>query len=233
MILIVALASALTLRAQLIPGSAFDNYTPPPNADFLAEIRNNAERSDRQSQYTLGVIMFYGQLGVTTNKTEAAKWLRKASERGHPWAQNHLGVMYETGNGVEKNLSEAARLYRQSAEQGLAYAQNNLGVLLQFGKGLPQNETEAVAWYRKAAEQEYPDAQSNLAYMYANGKGVETNFVEAMTWWSLAAAQSNEPARIGIKMLQPEMTKEQLRQAKQKVKAFHPADATKQQNPIH
>lgn len=85
----------------------------------------------------------------------------------------------------------------------------------------------------EAAEQEYPAAQNNLAYMYANGKGVETNFVEAMTWWSLAAAQSNEPAMISVKILQPKMTDKELRQAKQKVKAFHPADATKQQNPIH
>lgn len=232
-VIVFAISTASRLQAQFMPppvkptqGSVFDSYAPPPNAAFLAELQNKAEQGDAQSQYALGIILFYGQLGLATNKAEAASWWHKSAEQGHAWAENDLGVLYETGNGVEKNLVEAARLYRQSAEQGYARAQNNLGVLLQFGKGMPKNETEAALWYQKAAEQEYPDAENNLAYMYANGKGVETNFVEAMAWWSLAADQSNKYAQASIQMLLPEMTAEQLKQAKQKIKTFRPANTT-------
>ncbi len=59
---------------------------------------------------------------VQQDNTEAAKWLRKAAERGHADAQFNLGVMYNNGEGVPEDDIEAVKWYRKAAEQGNALA---------------------------------------------------------------------------------------------------------------
>jgi len=63
--------------------------------------------------------------GVAKDPAEAAKWYRRAADRGGPWAQENLGRMYELGEGVAKDSVEAARWcrmavrkYREKAEGG-------------------------------------------------------------------------------------------------------------------
>ena len=66
----------------------------------------------------------------------AAKYYRKAAERGHAMAQKNLGNCYLDGKGVEKDPAEAVKWYRKAAEQGLAMAQTNLGVCYANGEGV-------------------------------------------------------------------------------------------------
>lgn len=56
--------------------------------------------------------------GVPQDKTEAARWFRKAAGQGNAAAQNYLGIMYCNGYGIAKDRHEAARWFQKAARQG-------------------------------------------------------------------------------------------------------------------
>ena len=84
----------------------------------------------------------------------AERILRPLAERGVPYAQYQLAVMYEDGRGIRQDEREAARLYRLAAERGLAVAQANLAVFYEQGRGVPRDLVQALLWYELAAEGE-------------------------------------------------------------------------------
>lgn len=64
--------------------------------------------------------------GVAKDTAEAAKWFRKAAERGYDDAQYALGSLYCEGEGIEKNMIEAAKWLRKAVEQGHQAAKEKL-----------------------------------------------------------------------------------------------------------
>jgi len=77
-----------------------------------------AETSDHAyAQYFLGRMYAEGR-GVEANPEEAAKWFRKAAEKGVQDAQFRLGGCYERGQGVPKDMEYAYGWYSVSAHIG-------------------------------------------------------------------------------------------------------------------
>jgi len=77
-----------------------------------------AETSDHAyAQYFLGRMYAEGR-GVEANHEEAAKWFRKAAEKGVQDAQFRLGGCYERGQGVPKDMEYAYGWYSVSAHIG-------------------------------------------------------------------------------------------------------------------
>ena len=129
--------------------------------DYAAALKNwmpLAETDDAEAQRNIG-IMYQRGLGVPLSDAEAAKWYRRAADKGHSRAQQNLGALYEVGAGVPQNYSEAVRWYRLSAEQGNITAKVNLGVLYERGvPGLPRDVVRTHMWYNLAAAQGHGDA---------------------------------------------------------------------------
>ena len=69
-------------------------------------------------------------MGVSKDKTEAARWYRKSAEQGNVHAQFILGTMYDRGEGLHQDDAEAMKWYRKAAEQGHASAQSRLDVMI-------------------------------------------------------------------------------------------------------
>lgn len=165
-------------------------------ADTLALMRDTRGRSEiathstqspseyTDAQYLKGCAYRRGK-GVRKDRAEAAKWLKKAAEKGHRQAQSELATHYLFFPSVDHK--QAAYWFRKAAEQNDTYAQDNLGRLYQLGAGVKKNCVEAVKWNRRAAEQDYTPAQVNLGLCYAEGIGVEKNSVEAVRWYRRAA----------------------------------------------
>jgi hypothetical protein len=103
-----------------------------------------------QAQYLLGIAYATGQ-GVPQTYSEAAKWYRKAAEKGLSGAQYDLGLLYAEGHGVARDYGEAAKWYRKAADQGNAMAQYKLAEVYREGEGVPRDFAEAVKWYQRAA----------------------------------------------------------------------------------
>ncbi len=133
--------------------------------------------------------------GVPADKTEGAKWMRKAAEQGFAAAQYSLGHCYYSGDGVSVDQAEGAKWVHKAAEQGDAAAQRYLGCCYARGVGVAVDKTEAVKWYRKAAEQGDAVAQCNLGDCYFRGDGVPADKTEAVKWYRKAAEQGNAKAQ--------------------------------------
>ena len=123
----------------------------------------------------MGVCYEHGN-GVPEDKTEAAKWYRKAAEQGDARGQRNLGVCYEYGNGVPEDKEEAVKWYRKAAEQGDAGGQFNLGRCFLLGIGVNTDEDEGLHWITLVADNDHtPDnlnirAVKSLAeYYYSDG----------------------------------------------------------------
>ena len=100
--------------------------------------------------------------GVARDLAQAARWFRRAAEKGNAEAQSALGWMLMTGRGVKRNDVESAFWLRKAADLGDVPAQNNLGILYATGQGVPHDHAQAERLFRAAAEQGALDAQRNL-----------------------------------------------------------------------
>ena len=77
------------------------------SAQNIIKLRQAAERGDVRAQYVLGVLYDYGY-DVQKNDLEAAKWFRRAADRGHPLAQLTWTLLYtESGQAPTPRPSAA------------------------------------------------------------------------------------------------------------------------------
>jgi hypothetical protein len=68
----------------------------------------------------------------------------------------------------------------------------------------------------KAAEQGNADAQYRLGLAYESGRGAPQDLVEAYKWFKIASAQGNKSAKIGLSLIEPYMTPEQIAEGKRR-----------------
>ena len=136
--------------------------------------------------------------GVPQDKTEAARWFRKAAGQGHGEAQYRLAMLLLSGDGVRRDTAEATRLFRKAAEQGHAKAQFELAVRLFKGDDVPQDKAQAAEWHRKAAGQGLAEAQCSLGDMLSKGDGVPKDEVQAVEWYRKAAGQGLAKAQFNL-----------------------------------
>lgn len=169
-----------------------DESAPEVSAPTNAVIRDDwggVIVQDADAQYRTGLRFLHGS-GVQEDKTEAAKWYRKAAEQGHALAQFNLGVMYSTGEGVPEDDVEAVKWYRKAAEQGIPLAQLNLAGAYSEGVGVERDLGAAMKWTRKAADSGSYVAQYNMGAAYWSGDGVPRDGVQAVKWYRRAAEQN-------------------------------------------
>lgn len=150
---------------------------------------------------------------------EAAKWYRKAAERGDADSQFALGLMYENGDGVPEDYAEAAKWYRKAAKQGDADAQHNLAEKYYWAEGVAGDESEAAKWYRLAAEQGHLHSQVVLGNMYRSGEGIPQDLVKAYMWYgifnALRRSRGDSRGRMAGMSLRSAMNPYQIEQAEQ------------------
>ena len=175
----------------------FDNSVHPESDNST----DSSESMDADEQFNFGV-QYCDGIDVPQSYEEAAKWYRKAAEKGHSEGQYRLGNMYYQGLGITQSFEEALRWYRKAAEQNHVVAQYNVGVFYERGYGVPQSYEEAVKWYRKAAEQGDTNAQYNLGVMYYQGSGIVQSLMNAEFWLKKAAEQGNTDAQDALGVVQ-------------------------------
>lgn len=126
--------------------------------------------------------------------------LRKAADRGHARAIEHVGICYNNASGVAKDLAEAARLYQRAAELGEPGAAEMHADNLQKGDGVKKNLTEAIKWHRRAGEAGSWRSLLTAYEAYKNGIGVKKDPAEALRLLRIGATQGwSEPqAELGI-----------------------------------
>jgi TPR repeat protein len=102
-------------------------------------------------------------LGAEVSPEEAARWYRRAADRGHVLAQHNIGNLYEAGRGVPKDGALAVEWWRRAAEQGDAIPMLRLGTMYEEGRGVARDLEQAKAWYARSAARGNARAKEALA----------------------------------------------------------------------
>lgn len=140
--------------------------------------------------------------------------LKKIAENGDAYAQNKLGLIYDTdyevteATKIESGLwmipksDELAVLwYRRSADQEFSEAQYHLAEKYRFGKGVEKDPKQYVYWYQRSANNGNSSAQMALGFLHENGFGVTKDDAQAANWYRRSANQGNAGAQIYLAVL--------------------------------
>lgn len=125
---------------------------------------------------------------------DAARWWRRAAEKGHPEAQYRLAKCYSANPNFDRVYTEAIKWMSKSAKSGYAQAQADLGSWYRIGWGVKKDEAEAFKWLMEAAKQDIAEAQYYLAEFYEEGKGVRKDIAKAIEWYHKAASNGDPDA---------------------------------------
>jgi hypothetical protein len=154
-----------------------------------------AMRGDATSQYCLGEAYRLGE-GAPHSPALAERWLRRAGEQGHAYAQHRLSVLYLHG---AKSHAPAAVWVRQALVQDGQAA--NVALLYPEGIDVAPDPQEAFAWATAAAEQRLACAEASLGMFYLRGIACEQDVAEAQRWFARAAAQGDTGGALGLGIL--------------------------------
>lgn len=136
--------------------------------------------------------------GVPQDKTEAARWFRKAAVKGNVDAQWRLAILLHDGDGMELHAREAEDWFRKAAEQGHADARYQLARMYHEGDGIPRDGKQAIYWYRKLAEEDSVSSMMAIAKIYAEGDGVPRDMEQAVAWIREAALMGDKGASLQL-----------------------------------
>lgn len=101
----------------------------------------------------------------------AARYHRKAADRGSADAAFELSVLYATGSGVPVDQDEADRWTVKAAELGSDRAMANLGGMYATGRGVPHDPATGLRWYARAADAGHANAAFTAGFMCLVGDG--------------------------------------------------------------
>lgn len=117
----------------------------------IGAVEASAQAGVLEAVFLMGTAYDEG-LGKPVDPAHAARWHRRAAERGHVLGAHNLGNAYSEGRGVPLNPEQAVAWWTRAAEKGDAITQLRLGEACEAGRGTPRDLEAAVRWYRRAAE---------------------------------------------------------------------------------
>lgn len=91
------------------------------------------------------------KMGWRSRKREAARWLKKAAEKGNVEAMYMLGTIYDLcGWGIRHYQKRAFVWFKRAAELGLDEAMCSLSGCYKIGRGTKKDRVKALEWAEKA-----------------------------------------------------------------------------------
>lgn len=99
--------------------------------DALKEFLPLSERGDRDAEFMLGAMYFYGK-GVPRDDSLAAAWFHKAARQGHTGAQLAYGSLFVEGRGVLTDLVAAYMWLTVAAESSVPLIEQRALFLREF-----------------------------------------------------------------------------------------------------
>jgi TPR repeat protein len=91
-------------------------YAQAPQKPLRERLMDRALKGDAEAQFDLGKNFETGRIGLKKDLVQAEHWYREAANRGEPFAQASLGILYGFGKGVAPDLVQALMWYELAAE---------------------------------------------------------------------------------------------------------------------
>ncbi|GBM67151.1 Protein sel-1 1 [Araneus ventricosus] len=137
------------------------NSTKPDKKRAYDLFKQAAELNHLEAGKIVGQAYFFGDV-FPQNLTAARYWFEKlATEKGSPFAQMYLGLMYAAGLGNPPHLAKAILHYTFAALGGDTWAQMVMGYRHWAGLGVVPNCESALTYYRKVAKKVEEELSTN------------------------------------------------------------------------
>ena len=145
-----------------------------------------AKQDHPEAMFRLGSVF-----GNARMPESSFKWMKKAAEAHHPYAQYMLYDAYKKGRGTLKSVDRAHYWLKKAAHQ------NHPKAMFDLAADYAENgqEENAFLWLEKSAEKGGVLAQFALALIYLTGSGRSQDVKEAMEYLHSAASADFDPAQ--------------------------------------
>jgi len=163
-----------------------------------------------QDDYGECVTRFGGDLGLELDT------LQEVASHGDTQAQYCLAVSYHDGKGVDRDPVSAVKWYTRAAQRGHVDSQYWLCLMYRDGLGIDVDALESFYWCKRAVKHNHAGALYELGQWYYQGpnRNEGHSFVNAYVWFSRALEAGETDAADMIRLLESQMTKLQLLEAK-------------------
>ncbi len=191
-----------------------------------------ANAGDAEAMRALGP-MYIGGRGVKRDPAAGLALMQRAAAAGSSGAETDLAQLYLNGApGVPASRPEALKWLAASASHGNREAMLHLGYMsMNMPVGVPSTERDlasAYCWLMRAALLDQAQAQEKLSMIFAQGEKdvrgtvIEIDLVQADLWFRIAARSPYHDNPQIRAMIEPQMTTEQINEAKRLFQAWHP-----------
>nr|XP_015831045.2 protein sel-1 homolog 3 [Nothobranchius furzeri] len=137
-------------------------------SDAFQFLKFQADRGDLESQRRLGMMLFWGQNGVSKDTMSAVKWIeRSAMQMKDPSAMYDYSLLLMKGQGVKRNYTQGFQLMKKAAAMGSINALNGLGW---YHGSVLKDHKKAVKYFEQAALNGSDDGMYNLGVYHLSGK---------------------------------------------------------------
>ena len=146
--------------------------------------------------------------GIPVDKPEAARYYKKAAQKGHTDAMFKYGWMLLYGIGVQIDKQKAYFYIKEAADQGNIEAMYNYGWLVSHGDVIPADEALSILNFKMAADKGHIDAMNNYAFRLLKGIGVDIDKENALKYFKNAADKGQVRAMLnyGCCIMEKEQT---------------------------
>lgn len=132
--------------------------------------------------------------GIHKNRSEAAKYLKIATDMGDLQSMRKYREMLYNGDGVKKDRKTAANYYKIDADSGDLPSITKYATMLYVGDGIDQDFKEAGRYFTIAVEKGDTYAMRMLGQMYRTGSGVDYDLQESIKYYRMAADLGDDEA---------------------------------------
>ena len=197
---------------------------------IAASLQRRVDAGDAKAMRALGPMIIRGR-GAKQDLAGGLAMMKRAASLGSSGAEQDLAQLYINGApGVAADRAESLKWFESSARHGDAEAMLTLGYLAlnstnaQGGKDVARG----FCWLMRAALLNGYQAQEKLSMVFASGEtderggAIRPDLVQADLWFRLAARSPYHDNSQIRAMIEPNMTTEQMNDAKSLVEAWRP-----------
>lgn len=138
------------------------------------------------------------QSSLGKDELRGFRFIKMASDLGHPGALREAGDCYFYGTGVRKNLRLAVTHYEKGAAQGSVVCHYGAGYCYLTGCGVEKDVTRALDYYEMSSERGHSASTLALADCYSHAIEVAANHGRAKMLYERAVRQGFSGAHVGL-----------------------------------
>lgn len=160
------------------------------------KIKKASEENDAVAQYTIGTMLYYGNL-VEQDKFKGEKYIAMAAESGYAEAQAQMAYI----NMDRGSHTLALEWLYKAAAQKEPWACFRLAQYYEEGKNVFQSDEKAIKYYEIAVDAGILNAALKLGHFYQYGIGVEKDNRKAIAYYEYVAEKGNDDFKLHVSLL--------------------------------